>query len=217
LSIEKIISKTIAKYNMLNPNDKIIVALSESKNSIVLLYNLKKIQEKVHRTKQIIALSIDGENNFKLTRELCENLSIEQVIINSNEINKDEPFLQQLLKIAFADLGGNILALGYNLTNLANIYLTQLIFSKDPYQRIYYQDDYIKTITPLMRIPKEEIDIYYKIKNMGISKDLKYEKVDNSIIQISIEKFINECKTNSPEIEFNLLKGLLELTKIYSN
>ena len=217
LSIEKIISKTIAKYNMLNPNDNIIVALSGSKNSIILLNNLKKIQEKVYRTKPIIALSIDEGNTINLTRELCEKLSIEQVIINSNEINKDEPFLLQLLKIAYTELRGNILALGYNLTNLANIYLNQLIFSKDLYQRIYYQDDFIKAITPLMRIPKEEIDIYYKIKNMGISKDLIHKKVDNSIIQIHIKNFINDCKTYSPEIEFNLVNGLLELTKIYNN
>jgi tRNA(Ile)-lysidine synthase TilS/MesJ len=217
LSVEKIISKTVSKYNMLNPNDNIIVALSESKNSIILLYILKKIQEKVYRPKPIIALSIDDNNNIKLTRELCEKLSIEQVIINSNEIVEDEPFLQQLLKIASIDLGGNILALGYNLTNLANIYLNQLIFSKDPSQRIYYQDDYIKTITPLMRIPKEEIDIYFKIKNMGISKDLKYKKGDNSTIKIYIENFINDCKIYSPEIEYNLLNGFLELLKISDN
>ncbi len=202
---------------MLNPKDNIIVALSGSKNSIILLYNLKKIQEKVYRTKPIIALSIDEGTNIKLTRELCEKLSIEQVIINSNEIVEDEPFLLQLLKIASIDLGGNILALGYNLTNCTNIYLNQLIFSKDPYQRIYYQDDSIKTITPLMRIPKEEIDIYYKIKNMGISKDLIRKKGDNSTMKIHIENFINDCKTYSPEIEFNLLNGLLELTKIYNN
>ena len=202
---------------MLNPKDRIIVALSGSKNSIVLLYNLKKIQEKVYRTKPIIALSIDDGNNIKLTRELCEKLSIEQVIINSNEIVEDEPFLLQLLKIAFNDLGGNILALGYNLSKLANIYLNQLILSKDPYQMIYYQDVSIKTITPLMRIPKEEIDIYHKIINMGISKDLMHKKGDNSNIQIHVENFINDCKIYSPEIEFNLLNGLLELTKIYNN
>ncbi|MHA1105810.1 MAG: hypothetical protein ACTSPN_08840 [Promethearchaeota archaeon] len=214
LSIEKIISKTIAKYNMLNPKDSIVVALSGSKNSMILLYNLKKIQEKVYRTKPIIALSIDEGNNIKLTRDLCEKLSIEHVIINSNEIVEDKPLLLQLIKIAHVDLGGNILALGYNLTHLANIYLNQLIFNKDPYQMMYYKDDYIKTITPLMRIPKEEIDIYYKIKNMG---DFINKKVDNSTIQIHIKNFITDCKTYSPEIEFNLLNGLLELTKIYNN
>ncbi|MHA1192640.1 MAG: hypothetical protein ACTSP9_10140 [Promethearchaeota archaeon] len=205
--------KTIAKYNMLNPKDRIIVALSGSKNSIVLLYNLKKIQEKLYRTKPIIALSIDEGNNIKLTRDLCEKLSIEQVIINSNEIVEDDPLLLQLIKIAYTNLGGNILALEYNLTHLANIYLNQLMFNKDPHQMIYYQDNSIKTITPLMRIPKKEIDIYYKIKNMGISKDLIHKKVDNSTIQIHIENFINDCKTYSPEIEFNLLNGLLELIK----
>lgn len=217
LSIENIISKTVAKYNMLKPKDNVIVALSGSKNSIILLYNLKKIQEKVYRSKPIIALSIEDGINIQITRELCEELSIEQVIINSNEIGEYEPLWLQFLKIASTDLGGNILALGYNLSNLANIYLNQLIFNKDLSQRIHYQDDYIKTITPLMRIPKEEIEEYFKIKNLGINKELVYKKGDNSTMKIYIENLIKDCKTYSPEIEYNLLNGLLDLIKIYDN
>ncbi len=217
MSIEKIISKTIKKYNMLNPNDVIIVALSESKNSITLLYNLKKAQENFYKTNSIIALSIDQGNPIKLTRDLCDKLSIEHVIVNSNEINKDESFLLQLLKIAFNDFGGNILALEHNLTNISNIYLNQLILNKDPYQCIYYQDDHIKTITPLMKIPNEEIELYYAIKNMGIEKDLKHKKMNNSVIENLISSFLNDSKTYSPEIEFNLLNGLLDLIKININ
>ena len=198
---------------MLSPNDNIIIALSGSKNSITLLYNLKKIQEKAYRTRPIIALSIDEGNTIELTRDLCASLSIEQVIINSNEINKGEPFLLQLVEIASTNLGGNILALGYNLTNLSNIFLNQLIFSKDPFQIVNHQDDTIKMITPLMRIPKEEINIYYKIKKMRIGKDQVQKKRD-SIVQIHTENFLNDCKSFSPEIEFNLLNGLLELTEI---
>lgn len=198
---------------MLNPNDNIIVALSGSKNSRTLLYNLKKIQEKVYRTRPIIALSIDEGNTIELTRDLCASLSIEQIIIKSNEIIKEEPFLLQLLKIASTKLGGNILALGYNLTNLSNIYLNQLILNKDPFQIVNYQDNSIKTITPLMRIPKEEIDLYYKTKNMGIGKD-QVQKKWGSKVKIHTENFLNDCKSFSPEIEFNLLNGLLELTKI---
>ncbi|MFW9784227.1 MAG: hypothetical protein ACFFFB_18245, partial [Candidatus Heimdallarchaeota archaeon] len=44
-SIEENIYKTISKYKMLQPDKKIIVALSGGKDSITLLYNLIKIQE----------------------------------------------------------------------------------------------------------------------------------------------------------------------------
>ena len=54
---------------MLQPNDKIIVALSGGKDSFTLLYNLFMIQKKLYNPKEIIALTID--EGIKDYRENC--------------------------------------------------------------------------------------------------------------------------------------------------
>ena len=82
-NIEKIIYKTISKYKMLQPNDKIIVALSGGKDSFTLLYNLFMIQKKLYNPKEIIALTIDEgikdyrENSIKNAIDFCKELNIE--------------------------------------------------------------------------------------------------------------------------------------------
>ena len=79
-NIEKIVYKTISKYEMLKPQDKIIVALSGGKDSITLLYNLYKIQIQKHQSQKIIALTIDEgikayrENSIKMQRIFVINI-----------------------------------------------------------------------------------------------------------------------------------------------
>ena len=87
-SIEKTIYKTISKYKMLKPNDKIIVALSGGKDSFSLLYNLDRIQKRLYHSEPIIALTIDEgikdyrENSIKNAIEFCKNLDIDHKIIS---------------------------------------------------------------------------------------------------------------------------------------
>ena len=58
-NIEKLIYKTLSKYKMVRPKDKIIVALSGGKDSISLLYNLSLIQNRAHHAEPLVALTID--------------------------------------------------------------------------------------------------------------------------------------------------------------
>ena len=90
-SIEKNIYKTISKYEMLKPRDKIVVALSGGKDSITLLYNLIKIQEKNYQSKSIIALTIDEgienyrKNSIQNASTFCKNYGITHKIISFRE------------------------------------------------------------------------------------------------------------------------------------
>ena len=45
-TIEKKIRKTVRKHKMFTPKDKIAVGLSGGKDSLVLLYNMIKLQER---------------------------------------------------------------------------------------------------------------------------------------------------------------------------
>jgi len=227
-SIETIINKTISIYEMLNPNDKVIIAFSGGPSSTSLLYNLYKIQQNVYQANSIIALTIDNGLDPELLREMndfCEKYQIEQIIISSeksnkpyNKINKNEinlryDFIRELINYSSDQLGTdktfNVLCLGINLTDIAEICLANLL--KESNFSMRSKDEKLKVITPLMRIPEEEIYIYSKLNNL----DLKYnENCKKTRLNSYILEFLEVCAENSPEINYNLFKVYLDLLKI---
>lgn len=157
-SIEKIIYRTISKFDLLIPEDKIIVCLSGGKDSISLLYNLLKIQNKVYKSKPLQALSIDeGINEYSKERirrstNFCKKnniplktVSFKEVIGKSLEDIVEElkdtknfrypcnycaTIKRRLLNDIAKDMNGSVLALGHNLTDISETYLMNILFNR---------------------------------------------------------------------------------------
>jgi len=253
-NIEKNVNNTISKYKMLNPKDKIIVGLSGGKDSMALLYNLNKIQKKVYQSEPIIALIIDEgiknyrENSIKKAKEFCVKYEIEYKVISFKEkightldeiikkkssspdykyaCNYCATFRRRLLNDGAKEFGGTVLALGHNLTDLAETYLMNILYKRlnligNQYffkeENVKIRQYFIKKVIPLMRIPEEEILLYANIKKFNFYPlHCPYREKD-PIIRKRVLEFIQECKKYSPEIEFNLLNGFLELSAVLYN
>lgn len=253
-NIEKIIYKTISKYKMLKPKDKIVVALSGGKDSIALLYNLDNIQKKTRDSEPIIALTVDEgieeyrENSLKKAKKFCKKYDIEHKIISFKEkigytldeiisIKKETPdykyacnycatIRRRLLNDGAKELGASILAIGHNLTDFAETYLMNILYKRlNLIANQYFfkeQNDkinkfFIKKILPLIRIPEEEIFLYANIKKFDYYPSHCPYREKDPIIRKRVLDFIQECKKYSPEIEFNLLNGFLELSETLYN
>ncbi len=253
-NIEKTIFKTISKYKMLTNNEKIIVAVSGGKDSLSLLYNLNEIQKKRFHSEPLTALIIDEgivdyrENSIKNAKEFCNKLEVEYKIISFKEkigcsldeiinIKKNHhdykyacnycaTIRRRLLNDGAKELGGTILAMGHNLTDIAETYLMNILYKRlhlIANQYIFKKElpninkFFIKKITPLMRIPEEEIFLYANIKKINYYPSHCSYREKDPIIRKRVLDFIQECKKSSPEIEFNLLNGFLELSAILYN
>ncbi len=252
-NIEKIIYKTISKYKLLKPRDKIIVALSGGKDSIALLYNLMKIQEKSFHSEPLIALTIDEgikdyrENSVEKAKEFCINYGIEHKTISFkekfgmtlNEIidkkikspdykyscNYCATIRRRLLNDGARELGGDVLAMGHNLTDVAETFLMNILYKRLNLignQYLYKKESeiikkyFIKKILPLMRIPEEEIFLYVNIKKLIYYPSHCPYREKDPIIRKRVLEFIEECKKYSPEIEYNLFNSFLEISeKLY--
>ena len=157
-SIERIINRTISKYNMLNPNDLIVVGLSGGKDSLALLYNLFGIQQETFNSKKLIALSINEgigkyrDESINVAAKFCKNHNIEHHIVSFkdefgyslNEIvnhmissndslypcNYCATIRRRILNDYAKKLGASKLALGHNLTDFAETFLMNILYKR---------------------------------------------------------------------------------------
>jgi len=90
-SIEDKVRATIAKYRMLEPDDRIMVAVSGGKDSVSLLHILTKI-EKAFPEASICAVTVDEgikgyrDEALKVAAKNCQKLGIDHVIVSFKEM-----------------------------------------------------------------------------------------------------------------------------------
>ncbi|MBA7505320.1 tRNA-5-methyluridine(54) 2-sulfurtransferase [subsurface metagenome] len=250
-NIEEIINNTISKYRLFKPKDKIIVALSGGKDSTALLYNLIKFYKKISHSEPLIALTIDEgirgyrENSIKIAKEFCAKHNINHSIISfKKEFGKSLDEImditrelkgptrytcyycalirRRLLNDHAKKLGGTVLAMGHNLTDLAETFLMNILYKRfklissqfflkkeNPTINQYF----IKKVSPLMQIPEEEIYLYINLNKINYyASHCKYWEED-PIVRKRVLNFIEDCKNIIPDIAFNLFNGFLELSE----
>ncbi|GAH19182.1 unnamed protein product, partial [marine sediment metagenome] len=182
---------------MLKPQDKIVVGVSGGKDSLALLYNLIKIQENNYHSEPITAVTIDeGIQNYRANStnnaiEFCKKYSIEHIIVSFKEktgksldeivdlknntaehkyaCNFCATLRRRLLNETAKELGADVLAMGHNLTDMAETFLMNVLFKRFKLianQYIFKEERkeikkyFVKRITPLMKLPEEEIFLY---------------------------------------------------------
>lgn len=90
-SIEDKVRATIAKYGMLEPTDKIMVAVSGGKDSVVLLHILTKIEEAFPEA-SLCAVTVDEgiggyrDEALKFAISNCRKLGVEHVVTSFKEL-----------------------------------------------------------------------------------------------------------------------------------
>jgi len=92
-SVEDKVRTTISKYEMLEPNDKIAVAVSGGKDSLSLLHILADIEKKFPQT-SICAITVDEgirgyrDEALRFAMKSCQELGIKHEIISFKELYK---------------------------------------------------------------------------------------------------------------------------------
>ena len=90
-SIEDKTRATIAKYNMLDFNDRVAVAVSGGKDSVSLLHVLAKLEKSFPKA-SLAAITIDEgikgyrDEALKIAAENCEELDVEHSIVSFKEL-----------------------------------------------------------------------------------------------------------------------------------
>lgn len=193
---ESRVKQTIKKYNLLDKKDKVIVAVSGGKDSMTVLYLLKKFCYNVSALHINLEMGKWSEAHLQNIRKFCSELKVRlhvysvrkelgRSMCSIKSIVKSRAKLQDcticgilrrwIINKKARQLGADKLATGHNLddasqTILMNYFKGNLMIgiNEGPYVGIISDKKFVQRIKPLYFIPEKEVENYSKAMNFPV-------------------------------------------------
>lgn len=192
LSIEKKVKETITKYKLLTKKDKIIVGVSGGKDSLTILYLLRKWKY------DVLALCIDeGIAGYRPStiddmKHFCVKHDVAYTVVSYKEelgktldemklLLKEKPcticgaFRRYLLNKKARELGATKLVTGHNLDDEAQAVLMNLLKHQmdllprlGPITGMLKDSSFIPRVKPLYFVTEKEIAAYAFLQELGV-------------------------------------------------
>jgi len=190
MNFEIKVKQTIKKYKLLKKSDKVIVAVSGGKDSMTVLYLLKKLGYNMSALHINLEMGKWSEMHLSNIKKFCSELKVPlhvysvrkelgRSMCSIKSIVKSRAKLQDcticgilrrwLINKKARQLGADKLATGHNLddasqTVLMNYFKGNLMIgvNEGPYVGIISDRKFVQRIKPLYFIPEKEVEIYSK-------------------------------------------------------
>ncbi len=201
--MEDKVLETIKKYNLINNNDKIVVAVSGGPDSMCLLNILKNLKEKfniqlfVAHVNHMIREEADSETEY--VKKYCEQNNIECFIKKANvlemakEQKKGTEEMGRIVRYDFFDyvankVSANKIAIAHTENDNAETVLMNLMRGASIEGLKGIEPIREKFIRPLIECNREEIEMYCKVNNL----DPKFDKTnqDNTYTRNKIRNLL---------------------------
>ncbi|MEK6920952.1 MAG: TIGR00269 family protein [Nanoarchaeota archaeon] len=190
--VEKKVAATIKKYKLVTKKDKVVVAVSGGKDSLTILYLLRKY------TKNIVALCIDeGIAGYRATtiedmKRFCEKYDVQYHIVSYKEevkysldemkvLLKEKPcticgaFRRYFLNKKARELGATKLVTGHNMDDESQAIVMNLLRHQPdilprlgPMTGAIKDSKFIPRVKPLYFLSEKEIAAYALLQDFGI-------------------------------------------------
>lgn len=241
LSIESKTSKTISKFSMIKHDDRVAVGVSGGKDSLALLFILKKIFEKKKRT-GLVAVTIDEgihgyrDESLDIVKEFCSKINVENRIFSYGDffdLTMDQAiisrpsekisscsicgtFRRRALDLAAQDVGANVLATAHNLDDHLQSFLINLL-SGDIERISWIHPTSIQYGSNSLKKIKPFIEIYeQEIVFYALQLDIPFQTETcpyaNESIRSEIREFLNNLERTSSGIKYNLYASSLKVS-----
>ena len=238
-SIVRKTAKTISKYNMIQNNELVAVAVSGGKDSLALLKIIHEMS--ISHNFKIIVITIDegipGYRNEALliVEKFCKTLDVkykvysykdlfELTLDESLELRESEKtsscsicgtLRRRAIDYAAKDVGADVIATGHNLDDTLQTFVINML-SGDT-NKIGWMDpdtskNSLRKIKPFCEIYESEI-VFYAFTN-----DLPFQSEPcphmNEGIRTEIREFLNSLETQHSGIKNNLYQSVLKVSQI---
>jgi len=215
LEIEKTVGKAINDYSLIRENDKVLVALSGGKDSLVMLDAISNRRKRLPIKYDILAAHVNLRNigykiDFEFIKIFCNEHNVSLHILESEAVIEDDDktakcFIcsRQRRKLLFdfvKETGCNKLAFGHHMDDAVETLLMNMMFNSS-----------ISSIPPSLAMFGGEFDIIRPLIFLGEEETKKYAELKNFPSELKI------CPYSEDTHRFTI-KGLLnEMEKINKN
>jgi cytoplasmic tRNA 2-thiolation protein 1 len=241
-SIVKKTAKTISKYNMIQHDELVAVAVSGGKDSLALLKIINEMAS-THSFK-IKAITIDegipGYRNeaLEIVEKVCKQLNVEHKVYSYKdlfELTLDEALelrgnektsscsicgtlRRRAMEYAAKDVGANVIATGHNLDDTLQTFVINMLSGDTT--KIGWMDpdtsaNTLRKIKPFCEIYESEI-VFYAFTN-----DMPFQSEPcphmNEGIRTEIREFLNSLETQHSGIKNNLYQSILKVSQVVKN
>jgi uncharacterized protein (TIGR00269 family) len=243
-SIEDKVRATISKYKMLGPRDKIAVAVSGGKDSLTLLWIMRKLKARFPLSK-IFAVTIDeGIRNYRdealsLAKSLSERLNIEHrvysfkdffkvtlddIVQRTRETSRVTPcsycgvLRRRALEIAARDIGADKIATAHNLDDEVQTALLNIIHGG--VDRLLRSSPYLRDpqgrFIPKIKPLSEiyESEVALYAYIVGLDFQTTPCPYRSEALRGEVRNIINMLEENHPGIKYTVYSSKLRLSRL---
>ncbi|MFL6359729.1 MAG: TIGR00269 family protein, partial [Nitrososphaeraceae archaeon] len=231
-------------YSMLNYNDKVAVAVSGGKDSLSLLYIMKRIFDNRQGGADLVAITIDegieGYRNesLKIVEDFCSNLGVQSKILSYKEIfglNMDDAmilrpdekmtscsmcgtFRRRAMNMAAESVGANVLATAHNLDDQVQSFMINI--SAGDIDRIgWTYPEPIQYASKKLKKIKPFVEIYeQEIVFYALQRQIPFQSEEcpymHESIRTEIRQFLNKIENDHPGIKYNIYNSITKISKV---
>ena len=242
-SFENKVKNTIEKYNLVDKDDRVIVACSGGKDSTTTLYLMKKFGYDVEALTIDLSIGDYSKKNLENIKSFCRMCNIKLNLVDvKKELGYSMCYIKSLIQSKTRlnacaicgvlkkwllnkkarELGANKLATGHNLddeasTVVMNLFKAnkKLILSLGPKTGVIDDKKFIQRIKPLYFCLERDVEKYSRMMGFPVL----YEPCPCSIgaFRKNIKKALNKLEQTNSKIKENLVKMFLELKSDLKN
>ncbi|NDF25706.1 MAG: TIGR00269 family protein [Thaumarchaeota archaeon] len=238
-SILRKTAKTISKYNMIQNNELVCVAVSGGKDSLALLHVLSNMAK--NHNFRIHAITIDEgmpgyrDEALDIVKDFCAKLGVEHTVYPYKELfgltldeslkqHEDDrlsscsicgTFRRRAMDHAAKQIGANVIATGHNLDDTLQTFVINTL-SGDT-NKIGWMDpdtseNLLRKIKPFCEIYESEIVFYAFTNNLPFQTEPCPHM--NEGIRTEIREFLNKLENSHSGIKKNMYRSVLKVSQV---
>ena len=218
--IQKQFNKATKGYSMFTDGDKILVALSGGKDSLMLLQLLSE-RSRIHKSAisivaaHVVMVNIPYKSDHTFLKQFCNRLGVELHILESSfnastDTRKSPCFLcswnrRKALFTLAQEIGCNKIALGHNMDDFIETMLMNITFQGafSAMAPVMQMEKFpITVIRPLCLVNEQDVEEYAKERNFPPQiKNCPHENASN---RRTMKELLQQLEQLNPEARYNL-------------
>jgi uncharacterized protein (TIGR00269 family) len=245
-SIEDKAARTISRYSMIGYGDRVAVGVSGGKDSLSLLYVLKKLFDlHPNNGNELVAVTIDEgirgyrDESMQIVKDFCAQLGVESKVLSYKSlfgVDMDEAmvlrpsdkmsscsicgtFRRRAIDIVAETVGADVVATAHNLDDQLQTFMINLLAGD--VERIGWIYPEPVEYAGMKKV-KPFIEIYeYEIAFYALQREIPFQSEEcpymNESIRTDLREFFNRMEKEHPGIKMNAYNSMLKVSKALCN